>query len=293
MKKLLIFILVSLYLNSCQDQDQVGDLKITYQEIDINIPGKPIAIQEYKNKFYAIFDPKSDSLNSDFNFYILNAKGNVDRKMSLPDNRSELKYDLYVKNDSICIIALSDSQPFYIDLNNYKWIKIKKQKDLYFEDDKYEIFSRDFGEWGGVTWFKNKQTQQQFELEATNPKVNALNDFYYLTQKGKILEIQNPEVLEKSLQPYDFEKVIGVKNYLREGSISSQGVNTLYTFSDYSEFNYNNKNEFVTSFISKNKLYHIYKDSLSTKIATINQGNLMPIYTFKGSMTPKIGRAHV
>lgn len=95
-------------------------------------------------------------------------------------------------------------------------------------------------------------------------------------------------MLEPSKEPYSYHDAVHNKKYLREGSISLKGVNTYFSFENYSDYNYYNKNEFATSFVSNNKLYHVYKDSMYTKIGVINHNNLKPLYTFKSKMTPVI-----
>ena len=75
---------------------------------------------------------------------------------------------MYIKNDTIFTTEYYNHNTFYLDKNN-NWIETKKGIDLYYDDKDYSVYSLDFGEWGGVTWFKDKQTGTQFEIGATTP----------------------------------------------------------------------------------------------------------------------------
>src|SRR5690606_35791541 len=105
----------------------------------------------------------------------------------------------------------------YLDLKKDKWIKTKKGIDLHYEDFDYSVYSLDFGEWGGITWFEDKQTLQQYEIGVTTPIINKLNDVYYLTDEKSILIIEDPKKLDISKVPYDYNKfVLSEKRYFRE-----------------------------------------------------------------------------
>ncbi len=282
MKNLLqIFILISVIV-SCQSQE----FDVSYENIEINIQGKPGPWIKLDGKYYCYFKTDNDyySSGSKHQFYILDKNGKIESKINVPKALQTFYYDLYIKNDTIFTTEYYDHNTFYLDQIKNVWVESKKGSDLYYEDGDYSIYSLDFGEWGGVTWFKNKQTKDQYEIGATTPVINKLNKAYYLTTGNTILRINTPEKLNKSLEPYEYEKAVLGENYRREGSNSTNGSDIIFEYK-IDDF-FNPKFSFATSFISNNKLYHIYKDSISTKIGEVINNNLVPVYTFNANIKP-------
>ena len=74
------------------------------------------------------------------------------------------------------------------------------------------------------------------------------------------------------------------ENYFRFENYSTKGVEIVFknTFDDY----FNPKFSIITSYISGNSLYHLYKDSISTKIGIIQDKKLVPVYSFKSDIIP-------
>lgn len=281
--KVLLQILISIFLAiSCQSQE----INVNYEDIEINIPGKPGAWLKFKGKYFCYFETDNDKFNtgSNYLFYIIDKNGKTQAKIDVPQKLQTFYYDLYLKNDTIFTTEYYNHHTFYLDLKNNKWIETKKGEDLYYDDKDYTVYSIDLGEWGGVTWFKNKQSNIQYEIGATTPMVNKLNNSYYLTTRNAILKINNPEKLDVSEEPYDYKKVVLEKNYFRQGNYLTNGAETLFKYENDDEFN--PTFSFVTSFISENQIYHIYKDSISTKIGELQNNILVPVYTFQSDLTP-------
>ena len=74
------------------------------------------------------------------------------------------------------------------------------------------------------------------------------------------------------------------ERFRREGNYSTNGAETIFEYEtdDY----FNPTFSLATSFISNDKLYHLYKDSISTKIGTIENKKLVPFYEFKSEIRP-------
>ena len=238
-------------------------------------------------KFYCYFSTDNDRFHSESyqTFYIINKNGQIESRILVPDELQYSHLDLYVKNDTIFTTEYFKHNTFYLDTNSKKWISTKKGIDLFYEDNDYQIYSLDFGDWGGVTWFKNKQNQKQFEFDGSSPIVNKLNNIYFITLSNKVLEIKAPNLLEESSEPYDYSKAVIQEDYFREGSNSLKGVNTIYEYED-DYYYFDPKFFLTTSFTTNNKLFNIYKDSISTKIGIIENKNLIPIYEFEEKIFP-------
>ena len=261
-------------------------MNVSSRNIEINIPGRPGPWLKYDNKFYCYFKTDNDKFSSASNhhFYILNENGKIENQIEVPKKLQKTYYDLYLKNDTIFTTEYYDHNTFYLDQTNNTWIETKKGIDLYFEDKNYSVYSLDFGEWGGVTWFKNKQTNNQFETGATTPVVNKLKESYYLTTSNSVLKIDNPEILDKSKEPYVYQKAVLEERFHRNGNYYTNGAEIIFEYKNDDYFN--PTFSLATSFIFKDKLYHLYKDSISTKIGTIENKKLVPLYEFNSEIKP-------
>jgi len=280
--RILLFSL--LLITSCKSQD----FTVNYETIEINIPGTPNRWLKHNEKFYCYFTTDNDKYSSVANlyFYILDEKGKLTTEINVPKKLHSHYNDLYVKNDSIFTTTNNDKSTFYLDEKNKIWVETKKGIDLFYEDNDYTVYSLDFGEWGGVTWFKDTKTNKQYEVAASNPVINKLENIYYLTEEEKILKISDPQKMEISNEPYDYKKAVLNERYFRHGSGSLQGVETIYENKDNDNDFFNQKFLFGTSFIANNTFYSIYRDSISMKIGTIENHKLVPVYEFKNNIIP-------
>ncbi len=282
-KSLILQILILTFLTtSCESQE----LNVTYDNIEINIPGRPGPWLKYGTDFYCYFKTDNDKFSSGSNhqFYILDKIGQIKSQIEVPKKLQTTYYDLYLKNDTIFTTEYYDHNTFYLDQESNSWIETRKREDIYYEDEDYLVYSLDFGEWGGVTWFKNKQTNKQFEIGAITPSVNKLDNAYYLTTGKSILKIDDPTKLEESKEPYIYQKAVLDERFRREGSHSTNGAEIIFEYN--SDDYFNPKFSLTTSFVSQDKLYHLFRDSLGTQIGRIIENELVPIYTFDSDIKP-------
>lgn len=204
MKNLIHIIILLFTAASCQSQE----LNVSYENIEINIPGSPGPWLKFNENFYCYFKTDNDKFSSGSNhqFYVLDNNGKVKSKIEVPEKLQTFYYDLYIKNDTIFTTEYYNHHTFYLDQTKNTWVETKKGIDLYFEDNDYSVYSLDFGEWGGVTWFENKKTDKQYEIGATSPVINKLNSQYYLTTGISVLKIKDPRELDVSKEHYDYRK---------------------------------------------------------------------------------------
>lgn len=282
MKIVIHIIILTFIAASCQPQE----LNVDYKNVEINIPGRPGPWLKYGDRLYCYFKTDNDKFSSVSNhyFYIIAENGTVKNQVEVPKKIQKTYYDLYLKNDTIFTTEYYDHNTFYLDQTSKTWVETKKRIDLYFEDKNYSVYSLDFGEWGGVTWFENKQTNNQFEIGATTPVVNKLKGSYYLTTNNSVLKIDNPEMLDKSKEPYVYQKAVLEERYHRNGNYSTNGAEIIFEYEDDDYFN--PTFSLATSFVSNDKLYHLYKDSVSTKIGFIENKKLVSVYEFESKISP-------
>src|SRR5690606_24946974 len=130
----------------------------------------------------------------------------------------------------------------------------------------------DFGEWGGVTWFKDKSSNKQYEVGVATPIINKFNNSYYLTEGHSIIKVDDPKRLDVSKQPYDYKIAVLSGRYWREGNYSTNGAEILFEREENNFFT--STFSIGTTFVLNNKLYHLYTDSLTTQIGTLQENEL-------------------
>ncbi len=184
--------------------------------------------------------------------------------------------DFYIENYSLILKPYMDKQCYYLDLTNYRWTKIDKTDDLIFEDEKFLLYSLDFGEWGGKTWFKDKKTGQEYVLEATTPLVNKIDSIYYLTNSFRVFKIENPELLNKCNDDITYENIKSTgKFYSWYGK--PIGIDIVYQDTTFDYFDFNYKPHIVSSFVLDKELLHIYETDTATYIAKHKSNSIEPI----------------
>ncbi|MDR2237846.1 MAG: hypothetical protein LBE92_17115 [Chryseobacterium sp.] len=283
MKTTLPILILLFFIQFYKSQEK--QINVKYENIEINIPGKPGPWLMHNQSFYCYYSTDYDSYSSTSknSFYVLDKKGKIKSKIEVPKELLQTSYyDLYMRNDSIFTTEYDDQNTFFLDENNQKWIRTKKRIDLIYHDHSYEVFSKDFGPWGGVTWFKDKKTKKQYEFAGSNPVINYFNNIYYATLNHRILKISNPKAMQLN-EPYDYEKPILAKDYFRNGSHSLTGTKTI--FEDKNN-DYKTYFSIATSFIANKKLYSIYTDNMSSKIGILDHHKLIPIYEFEEKIKP-------
>jgi len=242
-------------------------------ELDIKELIKPATKVElthavkYKGEFYCFFEEvKKDNLSRDIKFcFVFSDTSKNLKKIEVPTAiQNTVYYDLFVKDDKVFVKTYMDSETFCFDIHKSKWVKKKNAADLIFEDEKFYVYSLDFGEWGGKTWFKDKKTELEYEIEVTTPLVNKIETTYYLTTW--------------------YGKQIGFEIVYKDT-----------TTRDY--FDYSYRPYIVSSFVWQNELLHIYETDTVTyiaktennKIKTIQKiGNKLSFYDWHYSYRSKI-----
>ena len=236
---------------------------------------------KYKDTFYCFFNEvKKDNSRRDIKFFFtFSEQGDNLRKIEVPKEiQNTVYFDLFFRNDTIFAKTYMDSKNFYFDRDRQKWEKTSEVDDMLYEDDKFYFTYLDFGEWGSTSWVKDKQTEKEYELASSGEIVNRIDSTYYITSGLRILKIDNPTKMKVSNSDYFYE-IIKNKDYA-EGANSLQGAEIIFKDTTFSEWDWINKEpklRIVTSFVRKNKLYHLCVDSTKTFIAELENGQLKPI----------------
>lgn len=227
--------------------------------IYVDIKGEMTHALKYQDKFYVLFKQRVLKYGGYGKRWLyIFSNGQLEKVIDCPQKMETIYLDFYAKNDSLILKPYMDKQSYYLDLQNYRWTEIDKTDDLIFEDEKFQVYSLDFGEWGGKTWFKEKTTGQEYVLESTTPLVNKIYSTYYLTNSFKVLKIEDPKLLNKCSDDITYENIESTgKCYSWYGK--PIGFDIVYQDTTFDYFDFNYKPHIVSSFVLNNELLHIYE----------------------------------
>lgn len=285
MKHFITIILIFL-IYSCSNRANQSDVKITHFETGftlyedttfVNIKGDMTHALKYKDKYYILFEQRILKYGGYGKRWLYIFSNNqIEKVVDFPNELKTTYLDFYLKNDSLILKPYMEEHCYYFDLKNNKWNKIERTDDLIFEDENYKVFSLDFGEWGGKTWFKDKKTGQEYVLESTTPLVNKIDSAYYLTNPFKVLKVKNPRLLNKCSNDITYENIESTGKYY---SWYGKSIGFVCVYQDttlnYYEFKY--RPHIVSSFVINNELLHIYETDTATYIARHKGYSIKPI----------------
>lgn len=245
--------------------------------IYVDIKGEMTHALRYGDKLYVLFEQKVLKYGGYGKRWLyIFANGQLERFLDCPQEMEAVYLDFYEKNDSLILKPYMDKQSYYLDLKNYQWTKIEKTDDLIFEDEKFQVYSLNFGEWGGKTWFKEKKTGQEYVLEATTPLVNRIDSTYYLTSSFRVLKIENPRLLNKCSEDITYENIESTgKFYSWYGE--PIGFDIVYKDTTFDYFDFSYKPKIVSSFVLNNELLHVYETDTATYIARVENNSIKSI----------------
>jgi hypothetical protein len=275
MKNLFVLLLFPIIVNAQVFESKIDTVKTKYI-------GEIRNVLKYKNNLY-FYTETENNMYSDVetsHFYQLDS--NCDQtKIIVPKELNTFYRDLYTKNDSIFSVEYWNKDTFYLDVQKNKFYKSKQAEDIIYEDKNYIIYSSDFGEFGGFTWFKSKHSNKEFGLEMYFENVSVLDNKYILSNSTLIIEVSNPEKLRLSTLQYKDFNVDKEKNReLRRKIINIKFKNinykVLYTAKDYF------KPEILlhSSFILNKKLFYLYKQEGIEKIGEFINGKFDKRFEF-------------
>lgn len=284
MKISILNILILLLFNSCV-QSQTFEVNIDTINVEIKNYLRP-AIRaslthavKHEDKYYCFF--RESGLYyfgvRQNHFFIISADGTIEQKPEIPTSIDmSMYFDLFVRNDSVILKTYYDRDTYYLDLANYEWVSLPEADDVIYEDEKFYVTLLNFGEWGSTTWFKDKNTNKEFELASAGTIVNRVENTYFITSPVQVLKIEDPLKLAVAAKENSYNIIKKRERYY--GSEYSKGTEIIYRDTTYSMWDNKLPDvQIVTSFVFSNKLFHLCTDSVSTYIAKVNEGVLIPI----------------
>ncbi len=284
--KLIIYVIIPIFLLACSNAENKkkssviqfdSGYSLHQDTIPVNIKGEMTHALKYRDKYYVLFKQQVLKYGGYGKRWLyIFSNGEVERIVNCPKEMKTVYLDFYAKNDSLILKPYMDKQSYYLDLESHNWIKIDKTDDLVFEDDSFQVFSLDFGEWGGKTWFKEKSTGQEYVLESTTPLVNKIDSIYYLTNSFQVIKIKNPRLLNKCTDDITYENIESTgKFYSWYGE--PNGFVYVYQDTTFDYFDFKHQPNIVSSFVLNKKLLHIYETDTATYIARHRGYEIEPI----------------
>lgn len=192
MKQISIFFLFFFIFSNAQ----IFELK--KDTIETNYIGEIRNLLIYKNNFYYFTETENNGYSDieTLHFYQTDFKGNSN-KISVPKDLTNSYRDLFIKNDSIFAVEYWNKNTYYYNEQKKQFIKSKQAEDIIFENEEYIIYSADFGEFGGYTWFKEKESKMEFALQMYFNDVSLFDNKFILSNSNLIIEIADPKNCKK------------------------------------------------------------------------------------------------
>ncbi len=284
--KYLIFLIIQFQFLTCINAQIKENTNIInfdsgfslYQDtIFVDIKGEMTHALKYHDKLYILFEQQNLKYGGYGKRWLyIFSNGQLEKILDCPQEMETTYLDFYAKYDSIILKPYMDEHYYQLDLKNYCWNKIDKTDDLIFEDEKFQVYSLDFGEWGGKTWFKDKKNGLEYVIETTNPLINRIDTIYYLTNPYEVLQITNPLKLKKCEDDITYENIETSKKYYSWYG-APIGFDIIYEDKTFNEFDNTFKPNIVSSFVLNGELLHIYKTSTATYIARVKNNAIETI----------------
>ncbi|CAM4137622.1 MULTISPECIES: hypothetical protein [Flavobacterium] len=254
-----------------------SEFTLQQDTIQVNIRGEMTHALKFQDKYYVLFKQRVLKYGGHGKRWLcILSNGQVHKVIDCPKEINATYLDFYVKNDSIILKPYMDNKSYHFDSKKYSWNEVNETDDLIFEDEYFYVYSLDFGEWGGKTWFKDKKTQNEYVLERTTPLINKMGTTYYLSNAYEVLKIENPIALSKCDIDVRYENIENSKKKYTWYS-EPVGFEIIYKDKDVNHFDYSYKPYIVSSFVVNNELLHIYESDSSAYVARIKNNKIEPI----------------
>jgi hypothetical protein len=168
-------------------------------------------------------------------------------------------------------------ESYYLDLKTFRWIATKAVDDVIYEDERFYVTYINLGEWGSITWFKDKLSGKEYECASSGTIVNKVESGYYITSNKKVLQIKDPLKMQECSADSYYETI--KKKDFSYGSSSTIGTKCIYydSTNSYKDLKAP-KPRIETSFRLGNKLYYLCVDNVKTYIAKLENKKLIPLY---------------
>ena len=118
------------------------------------------------------------------------------KHIPLPDGVDNVR-QIFERNDTL--MMKSDDERFYsFDLRKWTWSLTTSRKDdntgQLYEDDDWMVRYADHGEFGFVSWFIDKHSQEEYAFVRLDGRIRRIGEIFYVATPTRVYVIPNPTI---------------------------------------------------------------------------------------------------
>jgi hypothetical protein len=176
--------------------------------------------------------------------------------------------DLYVRHDTLFISTYGSwhKNDYFFDTIQRRWIETEKQSALIYEDDDYQVFTINHGEWGKFTWFSNKHNGNQYVMDDCG-FVRRIDDTFFVVSRARISSVSTSQLAQSLTAPISYREAANKYMFYKDSAFLTNDstprfVNPIERFSltDYNYFSrYEGDTLFIGSYIAGDTLFLLTK----------------------------------
>ena len=291
------------FVNEPQDSIFV-DLK------DYVFPASDIWVREAVKcgeHYFFMFRETSQSKHSSYtqSFIISVSKESLQTKqIPLPDKQDYSSFCMGTQDT--LVVKQIDGRHFSLDTATWEWSPyLSKNDDLMYEDNDWRVMTSSHGEFGLVTWFIDKHSQEEYAFLELNGDVHRIGKTFYVVNRTRIYELDDPSrgFLCDSLTCYkkakdirlihahfcyagyhalnhNFLPIVYLDNESAEVEKSTFGGRTVYSGGFWTSDSAKADTTIIDSYIAADTLFCVLNTPTGLELAKLHDGNITPVHDF-------------
>ena len=164
-----------------------------------------VAAVEYHGRYYCLFDYNASFiLKRESLFYAIDANTLEVTRLAAPTSGHHYSDHLFVLHDTL-FLDLRDSwedHDYYFDTANNQWVECSEVEDIVYEDDDYRVYGIYHGEFGMVTWFRDRRSEHEYALMDLGA-VRRVGDTFYIVSANLIRSVTVDQLEKAKPSPTD------------------------------------------------------------------------------------------
>lgn len=148
---------------------------------------------KYHDRYFVVFVDQPlylDAWNRGNQLLSISLKDNTVENIGHPIPRGNYD-DIFVRHDTLFMSTYLHDNDYFFDEKSRTWKETGKLSNLLYEDEEFEVYKYNMGEWGQYTWFVDRKTREQFLFLTSVTRINRVNGIYYLTG-GSVRTLEDP-----------------------------------------------------------------------------------------------------
>lgn len=164
-----------------------------------------VAAVEYHGRYYCLFDyDASFILKRESLFYAIDANTLEVTRLAVPTSGYHYSDHLFVLHDTLFLDLRGswEDHDYYFDTANNQWVECPEVEDVVYEDDDYSVYGINNGEFGQVTWFRDRHTGHEYALMDLGA-VRRVGDTFYIVSPNLIRSVTVGQLAKARPSPTD------------------------------------------------------------------------------------------